>query len=192
MRTNTDALRSLKVYVWESLGEEWEVRTAGEEGAFRRPFCRVATTTPGADTAIGARMIEKKQTFTLIAYPVETVTPEEARLEAERVRDLFSVAFSMGTHQPSMAPSRGRAHPRRVPLYNWDGIAADEPVTADDRSPRDFMRVTGDPTFTPVGDPEDDLIWTITGNVTLWWTKSVVPPYTGVPVDDVIVGGGGP
>jgi hypothetical protein len=187
MRTSTDALRSLKKYVAESLGDAWEVRLVGEEGAFRRPFCRVGTTTPGADAAIGARLIEKKQTFNLMAYPVERNKPEDARLEAEAVRDLMSLAFSQGTHAASMAPGRYRAHPRRVPLYDYDGIALDEPADEDTHNDRDHMRVTGDPNFTPVADPEDDLLWVITGTVTLWWTKSVVPAYSPPLVEEVLI-----
>lgn len=192
MRNNIDALRSLKKYTALALGSEWEIRLPEEEGAFKRPFCRVGVSTPGADTAIGARMVEKKQTFNLMAYPAEQSTPLQSLLEAERVRDLISVAFSVGVHAPSMAPSRYRAHPRRVPLYDYDGIALDAPATEQNRSPRDFMRVTGDPTATPVPDPEDDLLWVVTAEITLWWTKSTVPPYAGTLTTGVTVGSSGP
>jgi hypothetical protein len=190
MRNSIDAIRSLKKYAALALGSDWEVRLTGEEGAFKRPFCRVGESTPGTEQHIGARLIEKRQTFNLLCYPVEKSKPEEAKIEANRVRDLLSTAFSVGVHTASMVPGRLRAHPKRIPLYDYDGIALNAAAAEGDRATNDFMRVTGNPTFTPVPDPEDELIWVVTSDITLWWTKSIVPPYDPNLVTEVIVGGG--
>lgn len=174
MRTSTDALRSLKKYVALSLGSEWEVRLTDEEGVFKRPFCRVGAIPTGARTRMeGSRHMRTSQRFSLVAYPKETTTADEARMEAARVEELFILAFARGTHTPSFAPSRGRAHPMRVPLYDYDDIALNEPATEDDRGPSDFLIVSDDPSIGSLKDDEDDLLWAVTVDIAMWWSRSV-------------------
>lgn len=119
MRDPIDVLRSLKKYaslalpsVIDAQGQTrtWEVRLAFEEGAFRRPFCRVGTA--GQVVAAGPyHLIELTAPFNLMLHPVERATAGETTLEAERVRGMLLDAFRRGRGpQPAVEGLTGVNH----------------------------------------------------------------------------------
>lgn len=185
MRTPTDALRSLKKYAALALGSDWEVRLTTEEGSFTRPFARVGSSTPANNRPRGARHAEIHQRFIITCYPKEKKTPDEARIEAAAVEDLLFIALSQGVHEPSMAPSRGRAHPSRIPLYDYGEIALNAAATEDDRAYNDFMWVDGAPDVGCLVDPDDDLLYIVTADIPLWWTRSVAITRPGTTLESV-------
>lgn len=183
MRTPTDALRSLKKYVASSLGPEWEVRFTGEEGAFSRPFARVGAVSSARTVARGALTFDMSQPFSVVCHPKETETPDEARMEAARVQMLLVAAFSIGTHKPSYhvvgsrvvaghAVNISRAHPLRVPLYDYSSVPLGGAATELNRNARDFMRVSEDPTVEVIADPNDDLRFAVAAAATMSWAIS--------------------
>jgi len=185
VRTANDVLRSLSRYVALAVGPEWEVRYAVEEGAFERPFVRVTPSTPTSWTARGMHYTVGRRTFTVICFPLVMASEEEARIEADRVEELLFQGFSRGVHTPSFSNHSGRAHPLRVPLYDFSGIAADrtiEDAVAADGLPRraanDFVRVVETPSFGAIPDLNEDRAYMVTGDLRLEWDRSVAygPP----------------
>lgn len=185
MRTSTDVLRSLVVYLAQSLGNEWEVRPADEEGAWNRPHCKVSPATPLRATTQSIVVIDCTQTFGVVCYPAEKPSPLESRMEAERVTELLFQAFLVGTHTASYGrkhniglPDKSwqRGHPCRVPLYDFDGIELYEAVEAGDRDPRDFIAVIEPPTFGVVEGTarteEEETLYTVTGELRCRWMRS--------------------
>jgi hypothetical protein len=198
VRTSTDVLRSLVVYLSQSLGDEWEIRPADEEGAFDRPFCKVAAATPMSVRPQGTVVMECSQTFAVVCYPVETDSPLEARMEAERVVELLYQAFLIGTHAASYGrqhniglPDKAwrRGHPMRIPLYDFDGIGLHEPVSELDRDSRDFISVTEPPTFGPLEgtarSEEEETLYVVTGELRCRWVRSGAVVEDAVPVEEV-------
>jgi hypothetical protein len=68
--------------------------------------------------------------------------------------------------------SYSRGHPLRVPLWDYDGVAVDDPVDENSRNPHDFMRITNDPSVDVVADPNDDLRYVVAATVTMSWATS--------------------
>jgi hypothetical protein len=182
-RTASDALRSLKRYVALALGDAWEVRMSREEGAFDRPFARVwqvaGSTYP---LTAGQWLADIVQPFVISAYPEPGMTVDESLLAAQAVEEAFFLAFRAGV---------GDGRPMRVPLYNYTGVALDEPGVW---MPKGFMRVN-DLSTQPFPDPDDNLLWTVVCDVRLTWRRlaQIVPG--GPPLLDIKVrqrGGEGP
>jgi hypothetical protein len=94
-RSSTDALRSLKKYTSQALGDNWEVRLAYEQGVFSRPFCRVgyAGRAIPSGPAFETTMV---QPFNLLCHPQETENEDESLIEAGRVMELLIHAFRIG------------------------------------------------------------------------------------------------
>lgn len=198
MRTSTDVLRSLVVYLASSLGSEWEVRPADEEGAFDRPFCKLAAATPMSVRPQNTLVMECSQTFAVVCYPVEKESPLEARMEAERVVELLYQAFLIGTHAASYGREQNtglpdkswrRGHPMRVPLYDFDGIDLYDAVTELERDPRDFISITEPPTFGPLEgtarSEEEETLYVVTGELRCRWIRSGAVIEDAVPVEEV-------
>lgn len=201
MRTPGDALRSFKRHLALTLGAEWEVRLTGEEGTFSRPFARVGTVGAARLAGQSAYMAEWVLTFNVVAHPVERETADEARLEAERVRQLVFVALR---GQPAL-PGR----PKRIPLWNYDGVPVTRDVCQDATeraalavlydadpgyfvvAPRaargDFLRadVNDEPSVDVVGDSSDELMYAVTGSIPLRWTVATDLPVLGPPATGV-------
>lgn len=273
MVTTTDATRSLKRYVANALGPEWEVRLNSEEGAFRRPFCRVdvaggATFGGGMSSSLAQ---EVSMSFALILYPKESSTPDEALMKAmaceEQVWQMLNVgtgylsapmnltatkqsggslsgsqrysvvavnrygktnasAVSVssvngkvvlawtampeatsyqvfrgpegserwmadtlnatytddGTVTPvvtTQLPSANTARiggPMRVPMYDYDNVSLTEGATDATRPTGAFMRIVDPPTVNRLVDTHDDLMWVVTANIRMSWSRSSVVP----------------
>lgn len=194
MRTPADALRSFKRHVALTLGPEWEVRLSSEEGAFNRPFARVGHVGNYTIRNAGAYQQQWRAQFQVVAHPVEKETPDDAKLEAERVRHLLYLALSGGGAAP--------ARPKRIPLWDYAGIAAAQDVTASPaevaanpalvlrpRGARDFIRADQNdvPNIGVLGDPQDELMYAVTATGFFgWWVSSASPPtgkvVVGIPV----------
>src|SRR4051812_48897449 len=165
MRTTTDALRSLKRYVAIALGADWEVRLSGEEGAFERPFCRVSAATGGRSMPFGPLNTDLTLPCAVVAYPHAQVDADHALLEGQRVAELLHAAFARGVHEDSFRVVGGvgdvtvmRAHPARVPLYDYAGVSLDGIASESMRDRRDFMRVANDVSVDVIADPNSETL----------------------------------
>jgi hypothetical protein len=162
MRTPMDALRSLALYLSDSVlpaGEDWEVRFAVDEQTFKRPFCRVGYAAQGART-VRRTYTEHARPFSLHLFPVLGATPEESTIEASRVESLLDHGFTVGV---------GLGHPARVPLWNFDGLGLE--VAEGVRGPNDYMRVV-DLSIGQAVDPDDERSITVTASLRLSWRSA--------------------
>lgn len=180
MRSSLDVLRSAKKYV-ASVLPEYEVRLSSEEGAWERPFCRVAFSTPILVIPHGARDVELRRTLSVVCWPREAESAEAARLDAEALVERLLMAFAQGTHEESFA--RGRAHPFRMPLWDWDGVALTQ--TSDVRDERDFADIPEQPSVGDIRDPNSDLSRLVTADLRLRWMRSTRVPVEGKTVRTV-------
>lgn len=196
MRTGTDVVRSLALYLSDSLGPSWEIRFEDEEGAFERPFCRIAVATRRRMTVQSPAVIDYRQTYSLTLYPAEKPTPAEARLEAEDTVDLLAVAFAIGTHAPSFgrAAHSGipelavrRGHPLRIPLWDFEGVGLMELPT--ERHERDFVKVDAPPEFGVVEgttrNDEEETLYVVAGDVRCKWTVAGLLQEPAVVVEEI-------
>lgn len=184
MRSSLDVLRSAKKYVATVL-PEFEVRLSSEEGAWERPFCRVAWSTPTLVIPHGARMIECRRTLSVVAWPVEAESPDQARLDAEAITERLLMAFAQGVHAPSYNTATGRAHPFRMPIYDWTGIPITETAPDTARDPRDFADVPEQPSVGDIRDPNADNSRVVTGDFRLRWLRSTAISIEGETVQTV-------
>lgn len=190
MRRSADILRSLKRYLTLALGDTWELRLSGEEGAFSRPFARVGTAGPGTT---GGSALDRTvtQPFTVVCHPVEMALADDARLEAARVEELLWVAFNVGI-DPALAgrvwhgwgptASWRRAHPLRVPLYDYDGIPLTAPAVESDRD--HVARIVAEPSIEVVAG-DDELLLVVVANIRMSWSRSAAVLSSGVTLDNV-------
>jgi hypothetical protein len=134
VRTATDAIRSVKRYVALSLGEQWEVRLANEDGTMHYPYAIVANVGPrayrhgGSVSGEAAYLVEQTQPITVYAYPEPASTFEAGLLVGDAVGDALWAAFA------------GGVTPLRVPLYDYDGVPLDG--GSDVRNAHDYLRLT--------------------------------------------------
>lgn len=204
MRTGVDALRSIQRYVWKTLEDDvpplwqdqprsWEVRMWGTEGRFGFPFARVAAITPVSYSG-PASWREAARTFAVHLYPVPMGDPEASLMEVERVEELLFVAFDAGFSyvdkpDPNDATTWAtvQSHPRRVPLYDHDGVPLDGPDSVSYvRGANDYLRVVDCP-VNRIVDPEDDTYWLVTAEPRVTWRRGGRMPKDGPIVQDVHV-----
>lgn len=96
MRDHWSALRSLKRFMAQALGDAWEVRIADEPGTQAWPYCRVTRVSSGATATGRASLTEHTQPFAISAYKGPADSDEEALQAAHRVEDVMVVAFRYG------------------------------------------------------------------------------------------------
>jgi hypothetical protein len=178
VRTSLDVLRSVKKYVAEFVLPGFEVRLTSEEGAWERPFCRVGWATPASLVAHGARAVEVRRTMSLVAWPAYSASPDEARVAAEGLVEAMTVGW---------APDRGRAHPRRIPIWNYAGVPLTAAVGSGARAATDFASIVEDPSVGDLEDPDTDLSRLVTCDLRLRWMRSVAVPVPGELIDTVVV-----
>lgn len=168
-----NALRSLTRTTAQALGGEWEVTFAGSEaGTFQRPYCGVVPSTDERAIPHGARHLEIRRGFALAAYPVAGLSAEASRMEAERVKGLLRRAFAQGIDTASFA--RGRAHPLRLPLWDYGALGLFAPAT--DANRIGFMRVVEPPAFSAF--PDDSGAFVVTCDLRLAWGETIAIPNT--------------
>lgn len=159
MRRSVDALRSLKRYVALSLGDEWEVRLAVEQGTFSRPGAQVLTATPQQITG-PKYVMDIVQTFSIHAFPNQGNSVQESLLLAAEAEDALIQGFRIGVDE---------GKPARVPLYDYEGVAFNEPSTS--RNYPDYARVL-DFSVNRIQNPSDELLFTVTSEVRLGWRRN--------------------
>lgn len=104
MRTTLDAARSIKRYIALGLGEEWEVRLNVEEGAYKRPFCRVDLVGSTTFAQSGTQYADLDLTAALILYPSESSTANEALFKAMAAEEkLFQITNFGEAYLPAPA-----------------------------------------------------------------------------------------
>ncbi|MET0604406.1 MAG: hypothetical protein ABW167_20640 [Baekduia sp.] len=184
MRKSIDVLRSVKKYIAEDVLPDYEVRLSSEEGAWERPFCRVAWSTSGNQRAIGKLQLELRRTLSIVVWPVESATADEGKLVAEAVVEALTLAFSMGLHTDSYRSASNRAHPRRIPVWDYDGVPLTAAVAENARATTDFATVIDDPEIGDIDDPNTPKSRVVTGDIRLRWTRSVAVAAEG----EVVVG----
>lgn len=189
MRSSWDVLRSAKKYLSEFVVPDYEVRLSSEEGAWERPFIRVAWVTPTLPRMLsGGRQVETRRTLSIVGWPEEVTEddgPGAAVERAEALVEALTLGFMQGLHTESWVPERGRAHPLRVPIWNYAGKALDEPADDGDRVPQDFASIVEEPSVGTIRDPNTDLSLLVTCDLRLRWTRSVAIVDTSPVVETV-------
>lgn len=158
MRTENDAIRSVKKYLAEALGQEWEVRLWTDEGSFAPPIARIATTT--------AASYDSRRVFTDIVqalqihcYLAPARSTSAALIAARSVAQQLVTAIELGV---------GLAWPRRIPLYDYDGVPEDE--GSDARNTYDFLRVL-DFSVNSVQDNDDPNVVIVVADLRVAWSQ---------------------
>lgn len=173
-----NVLRSVTRYLTLALGDPWEIRFGGsaQEGALERPFAGVVPATPTTSIAHGARHAELRQTLSISAYPVEGISDESSLLEAMRVERMLWRAFAQGIDPASFSARSARAHPLRVPLYDYAGVGLFEAV--DDTRRAGFARVIEPPAFQSF---DAGGAFVVVGDLRLAWQENVAVPVPATP-----------
>jgi hypothetical protein len=187
VRRSEDVIRSVKKYLVDDvLPAEWEVRLSNEEAVFERPFCRVGWSTPAGLRSHGAFQLEMRRTLSLVLWPKEAESAEQSRLDAEGLVELMVLAFAMGQHTASYA--RNRAHPRMIPIWDYEGKSISEPAGA--RATTDFATVVEEPSVNDIEDPNSDQSRIVVCDLRLRWMRSIAVPSTEDDVDSIAVNPG--
>lgn len=159
MRTTNDALRSLARYMSRAFGDDYEVSVFNEQGTFTRPGISVRTAGPALSS--GSRhTIDLIQPVAVYVYPVEGESVEETFAGVMEAEEILWQAFNVGIEE-------GR--PWRVPLYDYDGVKISEESIL--RRYPDYLRIV-DLSIDRAQSPEDELKWTVTGNLRLTWRRA--------------------
>lgn len=157
MRTSHDVMRSLRRYVSIALGSDWEVRNWIDEGSFAPPIARVAESGPSSYSS--RRVVtDVMKPVQIHCYQSPPDSASAARSDARRVEALLVRAIEVGV-------DLGR--PRRIPLYDYDGVADNKP--SDARNYYDYMRVL-DFSVNSVFDPDDQTIVVVVADLRIAWS----------------------
>lgn len=158
MRTPQDAVRSVKRYMAEALGPEWEVRLWTDEGSFAPPIARVAEASP---TLYASRRVATDITKALQVHcyqaPADSVT--KGTLAAREVEQRLVTAIEVGV---------GLAWPRRIPLYDYDGVPDNE--GSSERNTYDFLRVS-DFSVNLVHDTDEPTVVIVVADLRVAWSQ---------------------
>lgn len=167
MRTPLDALRSTKRYVAIALGDTWEVRLAVEKGTFNRPYAQIFQI-PSIQPFTESWHVTRIQTVhQVMAYPAPGATAEESLANVLDAVELLAEAYT--------GPGVGMGYTARIPLYDYAGVPVTGPqsgVLETARKYNDFMKLEQPPNFTPYQDPQDELLWSVMGNITMSWLRN--------------------
>lgn len=151
-RTSTDALRSIQKYAAEYLPSDFDVTIAIDEDSWERPSALVDWTTPGTYQSPSPKVFDITRSFAIYAWPVrDQDNVVKSKLEAMAVEEMFVGAFQIG------GALGGR--PRRIPLFDYEGIGFDEGLPAEAELDG-YLRLV-DLTVEPRKDPGDDSAWTV-------------------------------
>lgn len=166
MRTSIDIMRSLKRYVAEALGDEWEVRLQGEQGTFRRPAAQVIVAT-GQSITGPAQAMDMLQTFDIQVFPLPGETVMDSLINAGEAEDALVWAFRSGV-------GKGRA--ARLPIYDYAAVGGAEGSTT--RQHPDFAQIR-ELEIDRVQNPSDELLMSVSAKVRLGWRRGAALPSTG-------------
>lgn len=160
MRSQTDALRSLKRYVSQMLPPEWEVSlTPRTEGHGLRPLAVVKATAPATFPRSHYHTASVVRPFAVYAYPVAGTTDDAALLAATEAEELLFRGFRVGVED---------GHQMRVPLWDWDGVPLDQ--TSVDRLDCDYMNID-DLTTQHLAEPENNRLWVAVAELRMSWRR---------------------
>lgn len=159
-RSPVDILLSLKTYVAEILGDDWEVRYSEDEGTFARPGALVVATTPASLSGPQRSFMgDFIQGFAIYGYPTLGATAMESKLAALAVEDTLTEALRFGA---------GAGAAMRVPLYSFDGLS---PIDVGvERNAQDYATVS-DLSVGNQQDPNDRTLWTVVCEIRLSWSR---------------------
>jgi hypothetical protein len=150
-----DAMRSLKKYVADKLGADWEVRLWDEEGEFDYPFVRILAA-GGALYSGPVLWQDVIQPVAIHAYASPSQTTADAVIAAMQVEDaLYSAFFNV-------------RRPARVPLYDYDGVPLSDPGVI--RQSHDYLHVV-DFSTEQMASPEDDRLRWVVATMRLKWGR---------------------
>lgn len=135
MRTNIDALRSLKRYVAASLGDAWEVRLSMDEGTFSRPQALIQAAGSPVNSQASRHAVDVVAPFVIYLYPESGSTHMESLINAGDAEELLFDAFHVGVG------AFGR--PLRIPFYDYEGKNA---TTAAYDTEKQRVTISGSPT----------------------------------------------
>lgn len=184
MRTVTDAHRSLARYVSEILPDfdVWGLRTEPQE---ERPYAVVKPVQIPQLRAGSKQIIDVSQPFIVYIYPEIGVSALEGQARKIEIEELFYDAFFV-------------THSRRVPLYDYSGIPADEPgpemqqVSAwlvDGVTPAGYdWLLVREYQISSAQDETDERRWSITLTLRLAWRRHG-QLLSGVPVTSITTSG---
>lgn len=168
MRSVADALRSVKDYVYEVLGEPWEVRLWAERGEVTSWLAVVKRVGPTLQAGT-SRLTDLTQPLVVYAYPEPQPTVEESLVLASGVEQALLDGFG----------SRGAVlgRPRRIPLWDYDGVPATGVAAKSEvRYPSDFLRVV-DCGAAQFPDDDDPRRIAVTCDLRISWRRTGRLPY---------------
>lgn len=174
MRTEGDVIRSVKRYFALALGDAWEVRLWEDEGSFAAPFARVAESGPALYTS--KRFItDVVMPVQVHLYPVPSDTVTGAINVARGVRETVVQAIEVGVNG---------GWPRRIPLYDYDGLVESQPSSA--RNTFDFVRVM-DLSVNSVPDSDEPTAVVVVVDMRLAWSRVTTVDAPGETVNSLRV-----
>lgn len=158
MRTANDVVRSVKKYVSQCLGDDWEVRLWSDEGAWVEPIAIVSESSP---TTYQSRRIWTDGTKALQVhlYPGAAASTSDAMTLARNLEQRLVQMVELGL---------GLAFPRRIPLWDYDGV--DLTHGSDTRETYDFMRVT-DFSVNSIPDSDDPRRVVVVADLRVTWPQ---------------------
>jgi hypothetical protein len=145
---------------------EWDIRFSHDLGEIVYPAVIVKPV--GAAQLTGhALYTDVTQAFVIYAYPrkpnEESVDGSVVQVKAERVRQLLTTALAQTVN-------RNGAHPMRIPLFDYDGVPADQPSGR--REEHDYLRVV-DASVDVMPEPTDTRMAVVIADVRLNWRVSL-------------------
>lgn len=162
-----NVLRSIARATAHALGSEWEIGLQSAEGTFSRPYCRVAASTPINSRPHGSSHRDLTRGFSVIAHPTNfSATPESALSEAARVERLLLDGFTRGLH--TAAFHAGRAHPMRLPLFDYAGVAFGAPAS----DVIGWLHII-DASVGVIGDPADETAFVVVADLRVSWNEAL-------------------
>lgn len=179
MRSPLDVQRSLQRFTSLVL-PDYEMRILSEAGTLKRPYATIEATTEPAmrmEAAIATR--EASQGFSLVAFPEPETDPYDARIKAEEVGEAIYAAFELG--------GVGGARAERIPLFDYEGKAANEGAAPADRTPCDYMRVN-DFSVRAVQNPSDETLYSVVAAMRIGWSRAALLPEEGNIAEELRLG----
>lgn len=159
-RTSIDARRSIHKYVTEFLPDDFDVRISIDQEVWERPSAVVQYAGPQALTG-GPKVYEATRPFVVYAWPTKDEDVEQSELNALDIEEAFVQTLQIG------GVLGGR--PRRIPLFDYDGVGRDEAIDPDAELDG-YLRVLDCSTDTR-RDPDDDRAWTVLMNLRVRWSR---------------------
>ncbi len=115
--------------------------------------------TAKTSTPRGPRFAELRQSFSVVCYPVGSISPDATRWEAARVERPLRERFTL------------RATPHRIKHYDYIGLSLYAAAPTDHVG---YLRVAEPVTFTTFPDAEG--LFTIAVDLRLAWSEAIAQP----------------